>query len=220
MHAAGRLVRAGPSGGGARRAAIALHGRGAGAEDIAGLVASLGFLDVAVFAPEAAGLSWWPTSFLAPMATLEPHVASALAAVDRAVAAAGDEGYGAADVVLLGFSQGGCLALEYAARRGHPFAAVFGLSAALIGTADAEGPASEALYGHRPKRFDYDARLDGLAVRISVHEQDPHIPLRRSEDSAVVMRNAGAAVDLEVAPGAGHGLIDGDVVSLRAAFNA
>ena len=220
IHAQGRLARFGPTGGGARRAAIGLHGRGAGAEDMGGLVADLGFPDVAVFAPEAAGRTWWPTSFLAPSAQMEPFVASALAAVDRAVAAAEAEGYRTADTVLLGFSQGGCLALEYAARRGVPFAAVFGLSGGLIGTADDDGPATDALYGHRPKRFDYDAALAGLPVRISVHAQDPHIPAQRARESAAVLAAMGAQVDLDVAPGAMHGLVEADVVRLRAAFNA
>ncbi|RAI03650.1 phospholipase [Acuticoccus sediminis] len=220
VHGAGRLVRFGPSGAGARRAVIGLHGRGAGAEDMGGLVQSLGFPDLPVFAPEAAGRTWWPTSFLAPTATIKPHVEAAVRAVDRALAVAEEEGYRPRDIVLLGFSQGGCLALEYAARRGYPFAAVFGLSAGLIGTADAAGPSSADLYGHAPKRFDYDADLTGLPVRISVHAQDPHIPLRRARDSADVFTAAGAAVELAVEPGVGHGLTEGDVVALRAALNA
>ena len=64
-------------------------------------------------------------------------------------------------IALAGFSQGGCLALEYAARRGG-LAAVFGLSAGLVGTGDADGPATEALYGFGPKAFDYATRLDGV----------------------------------------------------------
>jgi phospholipase/carboxylesterase len=85
-------------------------------------------------------------------------------------------------IALAGFSQGGCLALEYAARRGG-LTAVFGLSAGLVGTGDADGPATDALYGFGPKAFDYAARLDGVPVEITVHERDPHIPLARAQES-------------------------------------
>ncbi|WP_075220518.1 alpha/beta hydrolase [Acuticoccus yangtzensis] len=218
-HAAGRLATFGPAAGRARRAVIGLHGRGAGADDMGGLVTSLGFPDIAVYAPEAAGLSWWPTSFLAPADAMEPFVLSALAAVDRAVDAATEDGYDRAQLTLIGFSQGGCLALEYTARRGAVASAVFGLSAGLIGTADAAGPPDDALYGHTPKAFDYEADLSGLPMRVSVHERDPHIPLARSRESVRVLERLDAEATLHVARGAGHGLTEADVAALRAALN-
>ena len=218
LHAAGRLLRFGPKTGAARRAVVALHGRGSDGADMAGLVESLGFPDMAVFAPEAAGRSWWPTSFLAPTAEVGPYVASALSAVDRAMAEAAAEGYAERDIVLIGFSQGGCLALEWVARTGRPVEAVFGLSAGLLGTADADGPAEEALYGQRPKRFDYAARLDGIPVRVSVHEEDPHIPLKRARESTEVLARLGADAKLVVEPGRGHALTAADVSALRAAL--
>ena len=214
-HGHAPLLRAGPTGASARLAAIMLHGRGAGAESILALGAQLGLVDVAMFAPEAAGRSWWPVSFLAPMRALEPWLGSALAAVDRALDAAAEEGFADDRVALLGFSQGGCLALEHAARRGRRVRAVYGLSAGLVGTADGDEPASPELYGHAPKRFDYSARLDGMPVHIGCHERDPHIPLRRVRESEAVLSSIGAACSVNIAPGSGHGLTAEDVRALR-----
>ncbi len=215
-HGQGMLRRAGPARG--RLALVMLHGRGAGADGILPLAAELGVVDAALFAPEAAGRSWWPVSFLAPMARLTPWLDSALGAVERAVAAAAEEGFADDRIVLLGFSQGGCLALEYAARSGRQFAHVFGLSAGLVGTADAGGAPADDLYGHAPKRFDYAAQLAGMPVHIGCHARDPHIPLRRVRESETVFRALGASCTVAVEPGEAHGLTPGDVAALRRAL--
>ncbi|MEM7723866.1 MAG: dienelactone hydrolase family protein [Pseudomonadota bacterium] len=202
----------------ARMGLVLVHGRGGSGADILGLGEALALPDIALVAPDAPGRSWWPTSFLAPTAQMEPFVARGLTAIDAAITALVEGGLARDRVALAGFSQGGCLALEYAARKGG-LAAVFGLSAGLVGTGDAKGPAAQALYGHGPKRFDYDQRLDGVPVVISVHEQDPHIPLKRAQDSAAVFEHLGADVTLQVAPGGGHGITAENVAAMRAVLN-
>jgi phospholipase/carboxylesterase len=192
-----------------------LHGRGAGADGILPLAAEIGLVDAALFAPEAADRSWWPVSFLAPMARLEPWLGSALGAVHRAVAAAAEEDFTDERIVLLGFSQGGCLALEYAARSGRRFRNVFGLSAGLIGTADDGGPPTDDLYGFAPKRFDYSTELAGMPVHIGCHARDPHIPLRRVRESEAAFRSLGARCSVSVVPGTGHGMTDPSLAALR-----
>ena len=92
----------------------------------------------------------------------------------------------AAEALVGGFSQGAVLALETFARQGEGLAGAFAMSGGLIGTADGDTAAEDALYGHAPKRFDYPGRRDGAKVWISVHERDPHIPLRRVRDFAQV----------------------------------
>lgn len=215
-HGRSVLRRAGPAQG--RLAAVMLHGRGAGADGILPLAAALGAVDIALFAPEAAGRSWWPVSFLAPTQRLDPWLASALGATERAVAAAAEEGFSDDRLVLVGFSQGGCLALEYAARAGRRFRGVFGLSAGLVGTADDGRPPADDLYGFAPKRFDYTAELTELPVHISCHARDPHIPLRRVRESEAVFRSLGARCTVTVAPGSGHGVTGSDMATLRRGF--
>lgn len=85
-----------------------------------------------------------------------------------------EEGFARSAISLAGFGQGGCLALQFAAREGAGLSAVFGLSAGLIGSGDGEGPPRDDLYGFPPKRLDYRQRLDGPRLDMSVHELDAH----------------------------------------------
>lgn len=202
----------------ARMGLVLIHGRGATAEGILDLGHALALPDLAFAAPQAPGMSWWPTSFLAPSAQMEPHVETGLAAVEAAIEALASEGLSRDRIALAGFSQGGCLALEYAARRGG-VRAVFGLSAGLVGTSDAPGGPQEALYGHGPKRFDYAAQLAGVPVEIAVHAQDPHIPLARAEESLSVFERLGAEARLSVTPGPGHGVGPEAVAAMRGHLN-
>jgi len=212
------LAFGGAPAGSARIGLVLLHGRGGSARDILGLGEALGLPDMATVAPEAPGHSWWPTSFLAPTAQIEPYVTRGLEAAERAVTALEAGGLTRSRIAVAGFSQGGCLALEYGARTGG-LAGAFGLSSGLIGTGDGAGDSDPALYGFGPKRFDYGNDLRGMPVAITVHEQDPHIPLNRAEDSAAVFRSLGAEASLSVEPGAGHGLTQSGVTALRAVLN-
>lgn len=207
------MIRRGPVGT-ATAGLVLLHGRGGSAADILSLLDHADLPDVAAIAPEAAGRSWWPTSFLAPAAQMEPFVQSALAKVEAAIAALHSEGLPHDRIWLAGFSQGACLALEAYARKGQGLAGVLGFSGGLVGTGDADGPATDALYGYGPKRFDYAGPRDGR-VWISVHEQDPHIPLQRVRDSATALAALGARVETRIHPGAGHGLTRDDLSALR-----
>src|SRR5262245_51500232 len=117
----------------ARAAAILLHARGSSADDILSLGEEFGFADIAYLAPQAANHSWYPYSFLAPLAQNEPYLGNALATVGAAFAHLDRAGFAAERVALIGFSQGGCLALEYAARHAQRYGAIAGLSAGLIG---------------------------------------------------------------------------------------
>ncbi len=213
------IAATGPSPANARLGLVMLHGRGAAAADILGLVDALGIPDIAALAPEAPGRSWWPTSFLAPSLEVEPHLERGLSAVDAALAELQAAGLAPEQIALGGFSQGACLALEYAARRGGAFRAVLGLSGALIGTGDSGGDPVEALYGHAPKVFDYTPRLHGVPVYLGCHERDPHIPLARLRETEAVLAGLGAQVDAQIHPGAGHGLTEADVSALRRYLN-
>lgn len=153
-HAGGRVAEAGTPPSRASGAVVALHGRGGSPEDMLGLAAHLALPDLVFVTPEAAGRSWWPQSFLAPLEADEPGLSSASGVVTDLVARIEAEGMARDRIAVMGFSQGGCPALERAARTGGPLRAVIGLSAGLIGTAEADGP---PIHGHAPKRLDYGA---------------------------------------------------------------
>lgn len=174
----------------ARLVAILLHGRGASAEDILGLASDLRLPDVAYLAPQAAGHTWYPYSFLTPMEKNEPSLSSALGTVAALVADLGERGFSPDRVALMGFSQGACLALEYAARHARRYACVAALSGGLIGP-----PGT-------PR--DYAGAFDGTPIFLGCSDIDPHIPLERVKESATVCRRMGATVDERIYPGMGH----------------
>jgi predicted esterase len=174
----------------ARAAMVLLHGRGATADGILDLAQVFDIDGVAYFAPQAAGNTWYPNRFIAPIESNEPGISSAMYMLDdllRAIVEAGIPGEG---IVLLGFSQGGCVALEYAARHARRYGGVVGLSAGLIGP---EGT---------PR--DYAGTFDGTPVFLGCSDVDPHIPLPRVRESAEVCTRLGAQVDVRIYPGMGH----------------
>lgn len=218
-HGQGRVLSGGAPLERARLAMVMLHGRGGAPEDMLGLAEHLALPDIAVRAPQAAGNSWWPDSFLAPLARNEPGLSSALAAVGRIAGQLAQAGFGPERTVVIGFSQGACLALEHAARAGTPFACVAGLSGGLVGTGEGAGAPEPALYNQVEKTFDYPGRLDGTPVLLGCHERDPHIPLARVRTTEKVFRDLGAVVTMQIYPGAGHGIVEEEIKALRSILN-
>src|SRR5438270_1015271 len=129
-HDGGRVLEGGAPLARARLAVVMMHGRGGSPNE------HLAVPDIAYLAPEAAGYSWWPQSFLAPLAANEPGLSSSLGAIARLVEHLEQEGFSRQRVVALGFSQGACLALEHVARGGQPLHAVIAMSGGLLGTGE------------------------------------------------------------------------------------
>ena len=117
----------------ATSAMVLLHGRGASADDILPLGEQVSRPGMVYLAPDAEGRTWYPNRFIAPIETNEPWLSSALASIDSILRTLSTKGIPPERVVLAGFSQGGCLALEYAARNPRHYGGLVGLSAGLIG---------------------------------------------------------------------------------------
>ena len=200
-------------------AVVLLHGRGATAPSILGLAPEVGADGWAFLAPQAAGGAWYPNSFLAPLSANEPWLSSAIRAVLEAVGQAEAAGVPSGRVVLGGFSQGACLALETAARHPGRWGGAFALSGGLIGTGPGPSgaPPLRGMGGqYADKAFDYDGDLAGAPVFVGGSDVDPHIPLERMERTAEVFRQRGAAVDLRVYPGLGHTVTADEIAAVRA----
>ena len=174
----------------ARAAAILLHGRGGTARDILSLAAELERPGVAWLAPQAAGNSWYPQSFLEPLASNQPHLDSALSEVGRLVDRAALEGPGTERLAVVGFSQGACLGLELVARRGGRFGAVAGLTGGLIGP-----PGTVRRHS---------VSLGGTPVFLGAGDPDFHVPWERVEETAAVLSAQGAEVEARRYPGMPH----------------
>lgn len=193
----------------ARGAMVMVHGRGADAADMIGLAQHVLRPDMAYFAPQAAGGSWYANSFLAPLAANEPGLSSGLQAIANALARIEAAGIPRARTILLGFSQGACLSLEYAARNTLVCGGVIGLSGGLIGMGQREGAPPH------DKRFDYPGEMAGTPVFLGCNEVDPHIPLARVQETGQVFRRLGAEVTERIYPGMGHGVVEDEVRFIR-----
>src|SRR5688572_11892052 len=115
--------------------ALLLHGRGGSGEDM--LALGRKFLpsepSVAFVAPQAAGGTWYPQRFFAPLPQNEPYLTSAIGVIAEVIEELLARGISREHIVLVGFSQGACLGLEFVARHPHRYGGIAGLSGALIG---------------------------------------------------------------------------------------
>ena len=120
----------------ARAAMVMVHGRGASAEDSLLLADRFNQSGVAYLAPQAAGHTWYPYTFLAPIADNEPYLSSAIALIESVFSQVASAGIPQGRTMILGFSQGACLTLEYVARHARRYGGVAGLTGGLIGPDD------------------------------------------------------------------------------------
>jgi predicted esterase len=201
-HAGQRVLASGTELGQASSALIMIHGRGASADDILGLAGYLPRPGMAYLAPQAASGQWYPNRFIAPLASNEPWLSSALSLVGALVAHVEASGIPAERIALLGFSQGACLALEFAARNARRYGGVFGLSGGLIGP---DGT---------PR--DYEGSLDGTPVFLGCSDVDFHIPIARVHESAEVLAKLGGAVDKRIYPGMDHTINEDELAAVQA----
>lgn len=189
----------------AKAALILIHGRGATAESILDLADYLPHPALAYLAPQATGYAWYPLSFLAPMERNEPYLSSALARVGAVVAQVEAAGIPPERIFLGGFSQGACLASEFAARHARRYGGLLLFSGGLIGP---EGT---------PR--DYHGSLGGTPVFLGCSDVDPHIPPARVRETADVLAKLGARVDNRIYPRMGH-TINQDEIDAAAALLA
>ncbi|MCS3627631.1 phospholipase/carboxylesterase [Salinibacter ruber] len=173
---------------------VLLHGRGASAQGMLQLADDLDVPDIAHLAPQARMRSWYPQSFMAPRDQNEPELASALSTIGDVLSRLADAGIGPARTVLLGFSQGACLATTYAAQTPQRYGGVVGLSGGLIGPEGAS--------------FDYEGSLDATPVFLGCSDQDPYIPRARVAETADVLRALNADVTPRIYEGLGHTIND------------
>jgi phospholipase/carboxylesterase len=179
-------------------ALILVHGRGGSADEMLGLAELLAPPRTSWLAPQAAGHTWYPHRFIEPVEVNEPYLGSALAALGELVDRVAAGGIPLERIALLGFSQGACLALEFAWRRARRLGAVIGLSGGLIGETVASPPAGARQFA-------------GMPVLLGCSERDPHIPIGRVHETDAVLRALGADVVTRVYPGSSHGINEDEV---------
>lgn len=174
----------------AERVLIMLHGRGANAEDIMSISDYLNVKNTHIIAPQATNNAWYPYSFLAPRQQNEPWLSSALDILKEILNNVMTTGLTSQQVVILGFSQGACLTLEFATVNGRPFGGVVAFTGGLIGDVLEEK--------------NYTGNFQRTKIFIGNSDKDPHVPMARSEESKRIMERLGAEVTLKIYPGMLH----------------
>lgn len=177
----------------AKKALIMLHGRGASAQDILALKEYLPVDDFYIAAPQATNFTWYPYSFMAPVPQNEPWLTSALKLLNSLVSDIEAGGIKSENIFVLGFSQGACLTLEFATRNARRWGGVASLTGGLIG---------EKIHAEN-----YLGNFSGTPVYISNSNNDPHVPLSRSEESKKIMESMGAVVSLQIFPNRPHTIL-------------
>jgi phospholipase/carboxylesterase len=188
------LVTAGTDLADAEAAMCLVHGRGATAQSIVTMAETFHRPGVALLAPQAANGTWYPRSFLERVELNEPGRTSGLQAVEDAIVEATDAGVPLEKILLLGFSQGGCLASEYVARNPRRYGGAVAFSGGLIGQEI------------DPDEFEGD--LEGSPYFVGCSDSDPHIPVERVEVTAGVLERLNADVEKRIYEGMGHGVND------------
>ena len=204
-HAGQPILTAGPAPESAACTLVLLHGRGTSAESILALAEEFRVEGLTALAPQAAGQSWYPYSFLAPLAANQPYLDSALRRLESIVAGLFARGVPGERIALLGFSQGACLTLEFTARHPRRYGAVMGLTGGLIGP-----PGT-------PR--DYPGSLDGTPVFLGTSDPDPHVPFERVRETGTVLARMGAGVELRRYPGMPHTISEDELDACRALLN-
>jgi predicted esterase len=190
----------------ARAAMVLVHGRGATAESILTLASALDGDDFAFLAPQAAGNTWYPNSFMAPIASNEPGIASGMQAIRDVLDELDAAGLGPERTILLGFSQGACLSSEFVARNARRYGGLVALSGGLIGP---DGTVR-----------DYAGSLGSTPVFLGCSDVDFHIPKERVELSAQVLEDLGGAVKMRLYRGMGHTVNEDEIAHVQTMMSA
>jgi predicted esterase len=174
----------------ARAAMVLIHGRGATAQSILELADLLPHPDFAYLAPQAAGNTWYPYSFLSPIPQNEPGLSSGLQAIADIIRQVEAVGIPAGKIVLAGFSQGACLASEFVARNVRPYGGLLAFSGGVIGPPGT--PRNDA------------GSLAGMPIFLGCSDVDPHVPLERVRETADIFTRLDGRVTTQIYPNMGH----------------
>jgi phospholipase/carboxylesterase len=173
-----------------KSAMILIHGRGSTAESILSLTTEFHDKNYLFAAPQANGNTWYPYSFLAPVKDNEPGITSGLKVISDLIEKLNKSEIEDKEIILLGFSQGACLALEYAARNAKSYKGVIGLSGGLIG---------EEIEDER-----YEGSFENCPVFLGCSDIDPHVPLERVNQTETIMQKLNASVTKKIYKNMGH----------------
>ncbi|MBZ9731264.1 dienelactone hydrolase family protein [Salegentibacter sp. JZCK2] len=168
----------------AEKVLVLIHGRGGSAKEFLSLASKLNTPEFAILAPQATDFTWYPNSFLAPPAQNEPEFSSALEVLEELLEEIKETGIASENIYLAGFSQGACLTLEFVTRHAQRFGGVVAFTGGLIG---------DKIYTEN-----YSGDFNGTPIFIGTGDPDPHVPVERVENSAEILREMNANVEVKI----------------------
>lgn len=180
---------------------VMIHGRGGSAEDILTLSAHLDVKDFSLIAPQATSDTWYPYSFMAPVANNEPWLSSALSILKELLSELEAKGIKKENVYFLGFSQGACLTLEFTTRNAAKYGGVIALTGGLIG---------DRIYNDN-----YSGNFSNTPIFIGTSDPDPHVPVDRVNESATILEKMNAVVTKKIYKGMGHTISQDEINSVN-----
>ncbi|MEZ5044569.1 MAG: dienelactone hydrolase family protein [Saprospiraceae bacterium] len=186
----------------AQKALIMIHGRGASAEAILQLSQQLKVDGFTLLVPQAKDNTWYPHSFMAPVAQNEPGLSTGLGVIYELVAEVKESGIATNAIFFLGFSQGACLCSEFVARNGTQYGGVFLFSGGLIGAEIDRGP--------------YQGDFKNTPIFLGCSDVDSHVPLHRVQESTAVFCEMGAQVTERIYPNAPHSVFANEIAFANA----
>jgi predicted esterase len=189
----------------AKAGMILIHGRGADAQSILTLTTVLADKNFLYAAPQAKNNSWYPFSFLSPIENNEPGITSGLNKINSTFQYLNEKGISSDKIILTGFSQGACLALEYCSRFPQRLGGVIGLSGGLIGPNGIERKISGS--------------LNSTKIFLGCSDIDPHIPVERVHFTEEHLTQIGGAVTKIIYPGMGHTINDDEIKNIKKIMN-
>nr|WP_322626201.1 dienelactone hydrolase family protein [uncultured Flavobacterium sp.] len=181
----------------AEKALVMIHGRGASAQDILSLSKHLTVDGFALLAPQAAGHTWYPLSFLAVPQDNEPYLSASLNAIAEVVSEIETAGISRENIYFLGFSQGACLSLEFVTRNASKFGGVAAFTGGLIG---------DRIYAEN-----YNGNFDGTPVFIGTSNPDFHVPVQRVYDTETILNSMNANVTVKVYDNMPHTIVQDEI---------
>ena len=181
----------------AKKVVVMLHGRGDRADNFIQFSQEFSVEQTAFLAPQAIQNTWYPFSFMEAVERNEPQLSLSLGGVAELMDNLEGLSFAPENIYLLGFSQGACLSLEYAARHAQRYGGIIALTGGLI--------------GERIDESNYAGDFEGTPIFIGSSDHDPHVPEARIDESERVLASRGAEVTKTIYPGIGHTIVQEEI---------
>lgn len=202
-HQKGEVYEHGASLSRAKAVMIMVHGRGATAKGMFLLADQFAQPDFHYIAPQAQHHTWYPYSFLEPRENNQPGLSSGLQLLYDLIGfvVQAQAGIQKKKIILLGFSQGACLATEFAARHPQKLGGIVGLSGGLI------GPVIH--------QENYSGSMEQTPVFLGCSDNDPHVPNKRIDETEAVFKKLHSDVNKQIYKGMGHTISEEEIKIVR-----